>query len=66
MILQFNHTHDDDDMHFLVSRETCGHILIKTPLVVDVVAVRLGDQSAIRWPSGKTGWEAANSCHTES
>ena len=36
------------------------------PLGVDVVAVRLGDQSAIRWPSGKTGWEVANSCHTES
>ena len=36
------------------------------PLVVDVVAVRLEDQSAIRWPPGKTGWEAANSCHAES
>ena len=38
----------------------------KMPLGVDVVAVWLGDQSAIRWKSGKTGWEVANSCHTES
>ena len=33
----------------------------KMPLIIDVVAVRLGDQSAMRWPSGKTGWEAAKS-----